>query len=94
MARLFLKITPNAKRSEFLGWIDDAQGLPLLKVKLAAPPVDGKANKALLLFLAKSFQVPKSSLHLVRGEKNRQKTVDFATLSDFELQDKVDAMLE
>ena len=94
MARLFLKITPNAKRSEFTGWIDDAQGLALLRIKLAAPPVDGKANRALILFLAKSFGVPKSSLSLVRGDKNRQKTVEFATLSDFELQDKVDSLLE
>ncbi len=94
MALLSLKVTPNAKRSEFLNWIEDENGNPLLKIKLAAPPVDGKANKALLIFLAKSFGVPKSSLQLVRGEKNRQKTVEFASLNELELQKHIDLLLE
>ena len=94
MARLTLKVTPNAKRSEFLGWMEDENGNSLLKMKLAAPPVDGKANKALIAFLAKSFGVPKSSLTLVRGEKNRQKTIDFSTLSEMELQKHIKMLLE
>ncbi len=94
MAVLSVKVTPNAKRSEFLNWIEDENGNALLKIKLAAPPVDGKANKALLIFLAKSFGVPKTSLSLIRGEKNRRKTVKFASLNELELQKQVDLLLE
>ncbi len=94
MAVLNLKVTPNSRRSEFLNWIEDENGNALLKIKLAAPPVDGKANKALLLFLAKSFGVPKSSLSLVRGEKSRKKAVEFADLNELELQKQVDLLLE
>ncbi len=94
MARLTLKVTPNAKRSEFLAWTNDEKGQSLLKIKLAAPPVDGKANKALIAFLAKSFGVSKSSLRLVRGEKNRQKTIEFATLTEMELQKHIELLLE
>ena len=94
MARLTFKVTPNAKRSEFLGWMEDENGNPLLKMKLAAPPVDGKANKALITFLAKSFGVPKLSLTLVRGAKNRQKTIDFSTLPEMELQKYIEMLLK
>ncbi len=46
-----------------------------LKLKIAAPPVDNKANEQLLAWLAAALGVPKSALHLVRGETSRQKTV-------------------
>ena len=49
-----LKISPNASKNEFVINGED------LKVKITAPPVDGKANKALIEFLSKSFKVPKS----------------------------------
>jgi len=94
MACLTLKVTPNAKRSEYLGWIADENGDSFLKIKLAAPPVDGKANKSLIAFLAKSFGVTKSSLTLVRGEKNRQKTIEFATLTEMDLQKHIELLLE
>ena len=46
-----------------------------LKIRLAAPPVDGKANAALLRYLADAFGVPQRAVTLVRGETSRQKTV-------------------
>ena len=46
-----------------------------LKLKIAAPPVDNKANVHLLAWLAAQLGVPKSALRLVRGEASRQKTV-------------------
>lgn len=94
MAQIVLKVTPNAKRSEFLGWMEVDHGKAVLRVKLAAPPVDGKANKALLVFLAKSFGVAKSSVTLIRGEKNRLKTVELKTLSEPELQQHLGRLLE
>jgi uncharacterized protein len=46
-----------------------------LKLKIAAPPVDNKANAHLLAWLAAQLGVPKSAVRLVRGESSRQKTV-------------------
>jgi hypothetical protein len=67
---LTLHVQPGAKRTEFVGVHGDA-----LKVRLAAPPVDGKANAELLRFLADAFGVPLRQVMLVRGETARGKTV-------------------
>jgi uncharacterized protein (TIGR00251 family) len=67
---LTLHVQPGAKRTEFVGVHGDA-----LKVRLAAPPVDGKANAELLRFLADAFGVPVRQVTLVRGETARGKTV-------------------
>ncbi len=67
---LTLHVQPGAKRTEVAGVHGDA-----LKIRLAAPPVDGKANAALLRFLAAAFGVPQRAVTLVRGETSRQKTV-------------------
>lgn len=67
---LNLHIQPGAKRTELVGLHGEA-----LKIRLAAPPVDGKANAALLLFLSKIFKVPKEAVVLLRGHSSRQKQV-------------------
>ena len=67
---LTLHVQPGARRTEVAGVHGDA-----LKVRLAAPPVEGKANLALLRFLAEAFGVPPRAVTLVRGETSRQKTV-------------------
>ena len=70
MAALKLRIVPNAKRSEVAGEYGDA-----VKVKVGAPAVDGKANAALLEFLAEKMGVPARAVTLVAGEKSRDKLV-------------------
>ena len=67
---LILHVQPGAKRTEVAGWHGDA-----LKIRLAAPPVDGKANSELLRFLSDAFDVPLRNVTLVRGESSRQKIV-------------------
>jgi len=67
---LTLHVQPGAKRTEVAGTHGDA-----LKIRLAAPPVDGKANAELLRFLAAAFGVPRRAVTLLRGETSRQKTV-------------------
>lgn len=67
---LSLHIQPGAKRTEIVGEHGDA-----LKVRLAAPPVDGKANAALLAFLSQTLCVPRSQVELIGGETSRQKRV-------------------
>ncbi|MBS0372681.1 MAG: YggU family protein [Proteobacteria bacterium] len=67
---LTLHIQPGAKKTEFAGLYGEA-----LKIRLAAPPVDGKANAALIAFLAKTCGVPKASVELVSGDTSRSKRV-------------------
>ena len=71
---LALHVQPGATRTEVAGaYGEGAQAR--LRVRLAAPPVDGKANAELLRFLAAAFGVPRSRVTLVHGERSRQKTV-------------------
>ncbi len=74
---LQLSIMPNAKRTEVDGLHDGA-----LRVRLAAPPIDGRANEALIAWLAKSLGVPKRDVELLRGESSRRKQVAIAVSFD------------
>lgn len=67
---LTLHIQPGAKRSEVAGLHGDA-----LKIRLAAPPIEGRANEALLRFVADSFDVPLRQVELLRGAQSRHKMV-------------------
>ena len=81
--KLALKVTPGAKKNEILGWEDDyPQVGRVLKVKIAAPPVEGKANKEIILFLAKALGVTKSSIEVVHGTSGRIKLVEIPDGTD------------
>ena len=67
---LRLHVQSGAKCTEAIGLYGDA-----LKIKLAAAPIEGKANAALLKFLAECFEVPRNQVVLKHGEKSRRKTV-------------------
>ena len=67
---LTLHIQPGAKRSEIAGLHGEA-----LKIRLAAPPIDGRANEALLKFIADLFDVPMRQVELNQGSQSRHKVV-------------------
>ncbi|HYT96357.1 MAG TPA: DUF167 family protein [Casimicrobiaceae bacterium] len=67
---LTLHVQPGAGRSEFAGLHGDA-----LKLRLGAPPLEGKANAELIRFLADTFGVPQRNVLLLRGETSRAKIV-------------------
>ncbi|NMG73871.1 DUF167 domain-containing protein [Aromatoleum diolicum] len=67
---LTLHIQPGAKKTEFVGLHGEA-----MKVRLAAPPVDGKANAALCAYLARFCGVGRSAVTLISGEASRAKRV-------------------
>jgi uncharacterized protein (TIGR00251 family) len=67
---LRIHVQPGAKKTEAAGRHGDA-----LKLRLAAPPVEGKANLALIEFLADAFGVPRRQVTLLSGEKSREKRV-------------------
>lgn len=67
---LAIKAIPNAPRSAVVGWLGDA-----LKVKIHAPPVEGRANEALCEFLAETLGVHRRAVMVLRGDTSRQKLV-------------------
>lgn len=70
--KLKLRIIPNAKKSEIVAWLD-AQ---TLKIKIHAPPVEGKANEELIRFLAKTCGIKKSEIRILSGETGRDKLIE------------------
>ena len=69
-ALLRIRVQPRAKRDEVVGERDGA-----IVIRLKAPPVDGKANAALIGFLAKAAGVARSRVEIVRGANSREKSV-------------------
>ncbi len=67
---LQVHVQPKAKKDEIVGLHGEA-----LKIRLTAPPVEGKANEALRKFLAKLLKIPKSAVKIVSGTTSRQKGV-------------------
>ncbi|MBI3902301.1 MAG: YggU family protein [Nitrosomonadales bacterium] len=67
---LMLHIQPGARRSELAGLHGEA-----LKIRLAAPPIEGRANEALLRFIAELFKVALRDVELLRGAQSRHKMV-------------------
>lgn len=63
--KLTIKVIPKAKKNEIKGE----------KVYLKAPPVEGKANEALIAFLAEHFGVKKKQITIIKGEKSRNKVI-------------------
>ena len=71
-----IKISPNAKKNEIIKTEIET------KIKITALPVDGKANKALIEFLSKTFKIPKTSIKILKGETSKEKTILFETLDN------------
>jgi uncharacterized protein (TIGR00251 family) len=69
--RLLVAVVPNARRTGADGLHDGC-----LRVRLAAPPVDGKANERLLGWLADELGCPKRAVRLLRGDSARRKTIE------------------
>lgn len=67
---LSVRILPRASKSRIDGVVDDA-----LRIRIAAPPVDGAANSALIALLAKELDVSKSRVVIIAGERARRKRV-------------------
>ncbi len=78
-----VRLTPRGGRDRVEGWIDDPENpdKQLLKARVAAPPVDGGANAALVRLLAKALKVSKSDVTITAGQTSRTKTVSIQGLS-------------
>ncbi len=71
--KLRVSAIPNSRKSKILGWEDIPQAGRVLRVRVGAPPTEGKANAELRSFLAKSLGLPKSKVILEKGGTSRIK---------------------
>ena len=85
---LFVRLTPKASRDAINSLMKDASGRSRLKVSVTAVPENGKANQALIKLLAKAIKWPKSSLKIVAGTTDRNKSL-VITGSPTELMSKI-----
>ena len=77
---------PGASRDEVAGTMGEA-----VKIKLRAPPVDGRANEALIGFLAERLDLPKRAFTLERGDTSRQKLLRIDGLEQGEVRRRLGA---
>lgn len=87
--RLVLRVQPGAKRDALLGRLPGGQW----KVAVAAPPVDGRANAAVVEFMSDLLGVPRRQVTLARGTSSRGKVVEIEGLSLAEAEARLQAVL-
>jgi uncharacterized protein (TIGR00251 family) len=76
---LNIKVIPKAQRTELVELLQGAEGEQIFKVKVAAVPEKGKANKELCEYFAKQFGVAKSQVSVVRGQTSQRKVMKIVT---------------
>jgi len=82
-----VKVIPRAKSNSISGFMADGR----LKIRLTAPPVDGKANAALIHLLANTLGIPETSISIESGDHAQKKRVKIIGVSAEELQDRLGA---
>lgn len=85
-ALLKVKLIPRSSRNQLAGNDGD-----IYRIKITAPPVEGKANHALIAYIAEILEVPKGNVLIVSGRSSRLKTLLIAGLSLKEIHDKIAA---
>lgn len=78
--RLHTRVTPNAARNEITGFTDG-----VLRVKIEATPLKGKANKELVNYLSRELGVNKTSLQLVKGQSSRNKVISINGITEADI---------
>jgi uncharacterized protein (TIGR00251 family) len=82
-----VRVIPNAQHSEVMGRVGS-----IVRVRVAAPAVDGKANQQLMEFLAEFFGVKERYVSILRGEKGKEKTIQVEGRPEHELEEVMDAI--
>ena len=83
-----VKVQPRARRNAITGVMGDA-----LKLALTAPPVEGRANEAVIEFFAQLFQIPRASVTIASGETSRNKVIRIAGLGRAAVEQRLAAAL-
>jgi len=87
--RISVRLTPRGGRDAIEGFSQDENGRPVLKARVAAPPVEGEANAALIKLVAKALGLPKSALRIASGETARLKILEIDGLDEAELRTRL-----
>jgi len=87
MTRLSVRVVPNASRSEVSGFRDGAW-----TIRLAAPPVEGKANAALIRFFADTLDLAPSEIDVLKGFSSKSKILD-VPMSDARIHEVLDGLV-
>jgi uncharacterized protein (TIGR00251 family) len=87
---LTVRVTPRARRTEVAEILEDGT----LRIRVTAPPVEGKANAALIEFLARALGIRKSRIEIVAGEKGLDKIVSITELSAAEVQRRLQKWID
>jgi uncharacterized protein (TIGR00251 family) len=85
--RFSVRVQPRASRSELVGEYGDA-----IRIRLAAPPVDGAANDELVAFLSNIFAVARKSVRILAGETTRSKLIEIEGITERAVRDAVSRM--
>jgi uncharacterized protein len=85
---LAIRAQPGAKKTAIVGVYGDGEAAQL-KIAVQAPPVEGRANEALVAFLAETFEVPERSVELVSGKLSRSKVFLVRGVSVNQVQSKI-----
>jgi uncharacterized protein (TIGR00251 family) len=83
--KLHVRAVPNSRKSEIIGWEEDPSFGRVLRIKVGAPAVEGKANAELTAFLAKTLGLPKSKVVLGKGDGSRFKTFEIPDGTDLNI---------
>jgi uncharacterized protein (TIGR00251 family) len=89
-AALTVRVTPRARRTEVAEILEDGT----IRIRVTAPPVEGKANAALIQFLAEALGIRKNRIDIVAGEKGLDKIVSITELSAAEVQRRLQAWID
>jgi uncharacterized protein len=84
-----VRLTPKAAMDRIDGWAEDEKGRAYLKVRLTAPPIEGRANAALVAFIAEVLGVSKSQITLLSGDTSRLKSLEIEGLTQAELSERL-----
>ena len=88
--KLKIRVTPRAKRNEVYCILEDRT----VKVRLTAPPVGGKANKALVKYFSGIFEIPRSRIEILSGFKSRNKLVNIQGMDSVEIYNKLNGIVK
>lgn len=91
MADLFVKLQPGASADRIDGWEADADGRPILKVRVRARPVEGQANEALVRLIAGALDLPRGQVTLARGDRSRLKRLTVPGLDEEDMKRRLGA---
>lgn len=82
--KLVVRVTPRARRDEVVGWRDG-----ILRLRVLAPPVEGKANAAVAKLLARALGVSRRDIAIARGSRSRDKQVVVEGLTEAEVRERL-----